>query len=1032
MMKFKLTFLASIIISCCLAGCGGHSSVEQAPTPEPEPEPTSAPEPTPVPEPEPIIESETQINLKVLDAYIEEADVFADLNENFKFDEGEPTGKTDQDGKISIKFKNRDLEGKSYIRFMSLAKKGSKTKTLDKPGSLDNDVLMSRIVFLNDNIDKEHLITPFSTLTDIILLKNSKENTGAIDQNSFNRVISDISQEIGVNPDKVDTDYNDADNKDSDSLDSLVASELLANNGLLPNNLESFADVIDNPVVTEDSIKQNVSEYESSVKTVVKQVDEKNDVKSVLDKSKKELAKSYNHLSTGATDEWGCGTTDDGNVSCWGVTSWGVLGDPVAKTEQMKDDFTDTPVRVVTKIGDEYVPINNIAKVSGGNIHACAVSKNGEVYCWGGNYHGQLGVIPNDQKITSGVGDERTDISLYARKVLAGEQEAETNYKYLTNIADVSSAHNHTCALTRDGEVYCWGENSSYQLGGRYEKYEKKYSWPCISKIGTDLAENFYRVVQVPVKVKFPDTVKKVLSISAGLDNHCAIVENVNANDKRNLYCWGADNSGIISGNLGRYVDEVNKKYGGIFADNEPWNWKMVERDTGDATYIFGTPVMQVLNRNEDSAPIENVTNVAVTGYDSHLILSFKGDSNLYSTWNDDFWPIYDTDEFTGEINNLNTNSEENFVCFTMGDNRELYCGGSNRFGMLGRGVAPKNADFEYDFSKEFDEGGFARVSDQEGNYLKNVRDISIRKRSVCANVEDESANDLVKHKLYCWGSSTFGQLGYNDHDGGFSYVDTSSAWEGAYNKYFYKDTRYQTSAVNVTDLLYSETYDGAMYFVGDHADSGWTKFIPLDYDERTKYWTYEIELKADREYKFKLSKDESLNNAYGACDENESKLCLGGEKAVFTVESDGAYILKVAVNPFNQDKLDYTLAKTNFDALYFVGNFSDSNLWTNFLPFEYNALKKVWTRELNVSEDDVRGNRNFKITQKSDWTGPTPWGKCPNAETDKLCVNVEVDGNGNAVLQVTEAGIYIITLEGSALSPESLSISIKNAGDYE
>lgn len=197
-MKFKLTFLASIIISCCLAGCGGHSSVEQAPTPAPEPEPTPAPEPAPVPEPEPIIESETQINLKVLDAYIEEADVFADLNENFKFDEGEPTGKTDQNGKISIKLKNKDIEGKTYVRFMSLAKEGAKTKTLDQSGSLDNDVLMSRVVFLNDNIDNEQLITPFSTLTDIILLKNSKENNGAIDQNSFNRIISDISQKIGV------------------------------------------------------------------------------------------------------------------------------------------------------------------------------------------------------------------------------------------------------------------------------------------------------------------------------------------------------------------------------------------------------------------------------------------------------------------------------------------------------------------------------------------------------------------------------------------------------------------------------------------------------------------------------------------------------------------------------------------------------------------------------------------------------------------------------------------------------------------
>ncbi|MBO4319808.1 MAG: hypothetical protein J5857_05000, partial [Treponema sp.] len=253
---------------------------------------------------------------------------------------------------------------------------------------------------------------------------------------------------------------------------------------------------------------------------------------------------------------------------------------------------------------------------------------------------------------------------------------------------------------------------------------------------------------------------------------------------------------------------------------------------------------------------------------------------------------------------------------------------------------------------------------------------------------------------------------------------------EGAYNRYFYKDTRYQISAVNVTDLLYSETYDGTMYFVGDHADSGWTKFIPLAYDEKTKYWTYEIELKADREYKFKLSKDESLNDAWGKCADEESKLCSGGDEAVLRVESGGVYLLKVAVNPFNQEKLDYTLAKINFDALYFVGNFSESQTWSQFLPFEYNELKKVWTRELNVTEADASGNREFKITQKDNWNGPTPWGKCLNAEADKLCINVEQDGN--AVLPISEAGIYIITLEGSALSPESLSISLKKAGHYE
>jgi alpha-tubulin suppressor-like RCC1 family protein len=35
----------------------------------------------------------------------------------------------------------------------------------------------------------------------------------------------------------------------------------------------------------------------------------------------------------------------------------------------------------------------------------------------------------------------------------------------LTDVVDVTSRANHTCAVRRNGEVHCWGDNTWGQLG---------------------------------------------------------------------------------------------------------------------------------------------------------------------------------------------------------------------------------------------------------------------------------------------------------------------------------------------------------------------------------------------------------------------------------------------------------------------------------------------------------------------------------------------------------------------------------------
>ncbi len=92
--------------------------------------------------------------------------------------------------------------------------------------------------------------------------------------------------------------------------------------------------------------------------------------------------------------------------------------------------------------------LRNIKKIICGEYHTMALDNSGEVYAWGHNYWGQLGLGNN------------------------------TNYDLpqklnLVNIKKIICGGSHTMALDNSGEVYAWGSNISGQLGlGNNIKYD--------------------------------------------------------------------------------------------------------------------------------------------------------------------------------------------------------------------------------------------------------------------------------------------------------------------------------------------------------------------------------------------------------------------------------------------------------------------------------------------------------------------------------------------------------------------------------
>jgi serine/threonine protein kinase/alpha-tubulin suppressor-like RCC1 family protein len=122
-----------------------------------------------------------------------------------------------------------------------------------------------------------------------------------------------------------------------------------------------------------------------------------------------------------------CGLDSDGHAFCWGDDTAGQVGDGASATDR----------RIPTPVTGGLAFVS----IAAGNAHACAVTTQGDAYCWGRNANGQLG-------------DGTTaDISTPVR--VRGSE----------HFASITAGGVHTCAISVDGDAYCWGRNTYGQLG---------------------------------------------------------------------------------------------------------------------------------------------------------------------------------------------------------------------------------------------------------------------------------------------------------------------------------------------------------------------------------------------------------------------------------------------------------------------------------------------------------------------------------------------------------------------------------------
>ncbi|MBU6375573.1 MAG: putative Ig domain-containing protein [Bdellovibrionales bacterium] len=227
----------------------------------------------------------------------------------------------------------------------------------------------------------------------------------------------------------------------------------------------------------------------------------------------------FTTLSVGTSHA--CGITSSGTLKCWGDNSSGQLGDGSTLSRS-------SPITIDGS--------TSYRAVAAGLSHTCGITSSGTLKCWGSNTWGQIG-----------------DGGATTNRLLPSRVDPFTSYQAIT------AGSNHSCGISASGQLKCWGQNGSGQLGNgnfsgwitptiidietRYQQIDAGYSSTCgITTTGAlkcwgsgplgrgdNSSSNFPVLIDAGVLFK---------SISTGDYTSCGVTE------AGVLKCWGSNYPG--------------------------------------------------------------------------------------------------------------------------------------------------------------------------------------------------------------------------------------------------------------------------------------------------------------------------------------------------------------------------------------------------------------------------------------------------------------------------------------------------------
>ena len=206
-----------------------------------------------------------------------------------------------------------------------------------------------------------------------------------------------------------------------------------------------------------------------------------------------------------------CGISYDDKAYCWGARDNSQGGNGSST-----NSGTPLPVTASGVIGNKP-----LYKIGGNGYGSCVTDTAYKLYCWGQGPYGQLG--------NGAYSDSNVPVNVNDAGVLLNKK----NFI-------VGAGLWHTCVVTAEYTPYCWGLNSSGQLGN-----------------GSTANSN------VPVAVTTSGALSglKIRDVAGGSYNSCAI-DTTNA-----LYCWGSNSYGQLgTGNTASSTTAVAVPSTGVLA----------------------------------------------------------------------------------------------------------------------------------------------------------------------------------------------------------------------------------------------------------------------------------------------------------------------------------------------------------------------------------------------------------------------------------------------------------------------------------
>ena len=208
--------------------------------------------------------------------------------------------------------------------------------------------------------------------------------------------------------------------------------------------------------------------------------------------------------------------TEKGNLYSMGFGSEGQLGIPNLTNEYHQKKFCQKPTKI----------LNSIKTMCCGAKYALAISFNNEVYCWGENENGQLGI---------NYGEDMFDNNDETKNAFVPEK---LDYLEEYEIKSIQCGKNFTFFQKKNNDLLGCGDNNKEQLGI------------------TNNTNNINNQYFIPTEIE-QFSFLTVNRISCGEEHSIAIIKD-NTSNLVNIWCWGSNEFGQLG--LGCHVNVSKPK----------------------------------------------------------------------------------------------------------------------------------------------------------------------------------------------------------------------------------------------------------------------------------------------------------------------------------------------------------------------------------------------------------------------------------------------------------------------------------------